>query len=86
MMVAGLARTQAHVTIATGDGYVLEYAAANVTLTQASLSGCFTTVRDTFDASGQMVTTSTDSTHEAYEMARVNGVWFVTNHRALGSC
>lgn len=85
-MVAGLLRTTAHVVVAPGDGFILEYAAVNMALTQASLSGCFTTARDTFDASGQMVLTSTDSTHEAYELAQVNGVWLVTNHRALGLC
>jgi hypothetical protein len=85
-MIAGLRRTDAHVSIATGDGYVLEYAAVNVSLTQASVSGCFTTVRDTFDSHGQMLTTSTESTREAFELVQTDGVWLVTTHRALGAC
>jgi hypothetical protein len=85
-MVDGLRRANARVSIASGDGYVLESAAVNQAQTRASLSGCFTTVRDTLDGNGNLLTTSTDSTREAFEMTQVNGVWSVTTHRALGLC
>jgi hypothetical protein len=85
-MVDGLRRSNARVSIASGDGYVLESAAVNQAQTLGSLSGCFTTVRDTLDGNGNLLTTSTDSTREAFEMAQVNGVWSVTTHRALGLC
>jgi hypothetical protein len=85
-MVDGLRRTNARVAIAAGDGYVLESAAINQAQTLGSLSGCFTAVRDTLDGDGNLLTTSTESTREAFEMVQVNGVWSVTTHRALGLC
>jgi hypothetical protein len=85
-MVAGLTRSNLYVSIAPGDGYVLESAAINNDATRASLSGCFTTVRSTLDAAGQLMTASFESSRVAYEMAQVNGQWTVATHRGLGAC
>ena len=85
-MVTGLTRSNLYVSIAAGDGYVLESAAINNDATRASLSGCFTTIRNTMDAAGQLLTTSFESGREAYEMTQVNGHWTVATHRGLGAC
>jgi hypothetical protein len=85
-MITGLTRSNLYVSIAAGDGYVLESAAINNDATRASLSGCFTTIRNTMDATGQLLTTSFESGREAYEMAQVNGQWTVATHRGLGAC
>jgi hypothetical protein len=85
-MVAGLTRSNLYVSIAAGDGYVLESAAVNNDATRASLSGCFTTVRNTLDASGQLMTASFETSRVAYEMTQVDGRWTVATHRGLGAC
>jgi hypothetical protein len=85
-MVAGLTRSNLYVSIVAGDGYVLESAAVNNDATRASLSGCFTTFRNTMDAAGQLMTTSFESSRVAYEMTQVDGNWTVATHRGLGAC
>jgi hypothetical protein len=85
-MITGLTRSNLYVSIATGDGYVLESAAINNDATRASLSGCFTTIRNTMDGTGQLLTTSFESSREAYEMTQVDGLWTVATHRGLGAC
>ena len=85
-MVTSLTRSNLYVSIAAGDGYVLESAAINNDDTRASLSGCFTTIRNTMDAAGQLLTTSFESGREAYEMTQVDGQWTVATHRGLGAC
>ena len=85
-MVAGLTRSNLYVRIAAGDGYVLQSAAINNDATRASLSGCFTTVRNTLDASGQLMTASFESSRVAYEMTQVDGRWTVATHRGIGAC
>lgn len=85
-MVAGLTRSNLYVSIAAGDGYVLDAAAINNDATRASLSGCFTTIRNTMDAAGQLLTTSFESGRVAYEMTQVDGQWTVATHRGLGAC
>jgi hypothetical protein len=85
-MVAGLTRSNLYVSIAAGDGYVLDSAAINNDATRASLSGCFTTIRNTMDATGQLMTASFESSRVAYEMTQVNGQWTVATHRGLGAC
>jgi hypothetical protein len=85
-MVTGLTRSNLYVSIAAGDGYVLESAAINNDATRASLSGCFTTFRNTMDAAGQLMTTSFESSRVAYEMTQVDGNWTVATHRSLGAC
>jgi hypothetical protein len=85
-MVAGLTRSNLYVSIAAADGYVLESAAVNNDATRASLSGCFTTFRNTMDAAGQLMTTSFESGRVAYEMTQVDGTWTVATHRGLGAC
>jgi hypothetical protein len=85
-MVTSLTRSNLYVSIAAGDGYVLESAAINNDATRASLSGCFTTFRNTMDAAGQMLTTSFESGRVAYEMTQVDGQWTVATHRGLGAC
>jgi hypothetical protein len=85
-MVTSLTRSNLYVSIAAGDGYVLESAAINNDATRASLSGCFTTFRNTMDAAGQLMTTSFESGRVAYEMTQVNGQWTVATHRGLGAC
>ena len=85
-MIMGLTRSNLYVSIAAGDGYVLESAAINNDATRASLSGCFTTIRNTMDAAGQLLTASFESDREAYEMTQVDGLWTVATHRGLGAC
>ncbi len=85
-MITGLTRSNLYVSIAAGDGYVLESAAINNDATRASLSGCFTTIRNTMDAAGQLLTTSFESGRQAYEMTQVDGLWTVATHRGLGAC
>jgi hypothetical protein len=85
-MVTGLTRSNLYVSIAAGDGYVLESAALNNDATRASLSGCFTIVRNTMDAAGQLLTASFESGRAAYEMTQVDGQWTVATHRGLGAC
>jgi hypothetical protein len=85
-MVTGLTRSKLYVSIAAGDGYVLESAAINNDATRASLSGCFTTIRNTMDATGQLLTASFESGRAAYEMTQVDGQWTVATHRSLGAC
>ena len=85
-IVASLNRSNLYVSIAAGDGYVLESSAVNIDANRASLSGCFTSIRQTMDATGQLLTASFESTREAYEMTQVDGVWAVVTHRALGAC
>ena len=85
-MVTSLTRSNLYVSIAAGDGYVLESAAINNDATRASLSGCFTTIRNTMDASGQLMTTSFESGRVAYEMTQMDDHWTVATHRGLGAC
>jgi hypothetical protein len=85
-MITGLTRSSLYVSIAAGDGYVLESAAINNDATRASLSGCFTTIRNTMDAAGQLLTASFESSRVAYEMTQLDGQWTVATHRGLGAC
>jgi hypothetical protein len=85
-MIVGLQSSGAYVSIAPNDGYVIEHAAVNLERDRASISGCFTRVRDTYDSQGNLLATSTESMREAYELIARAGVWLVTTHRSLGAC
>ena len=85
-MVGGLTRSHLYVSIARGDGYVIDSIAVNLSDSRASASGCFVSVRNTMDETGSILTTSMGSTREAYEMVQIDGVWTIATHRALGAC